>query len=342
MNINFEQLDAQLRRGLAPVYLISGDEPLQVQEAADAVRVAARAQGFSERTVMHVETGFDWNELLAAASEMSLFADRKVLDLRMPGGKPGKPGGEALKAYAENPSPDNLLLITTGRLDKPTQNTAWYKALDKAGVSLSIWPPKLQELPAWIERRMRAKGMQPEREACALIAERVEGNLLAAQQEIEKLYILHGAARVNRADVAAAVADSARFDAFTLIDSALQGKVARVARIAGSLRSEGEEVLKILGALGREVRSLTLMAHECAAGEKVDAVLNKHRVWQARKSLVRGGLTRHTPAQWDGLLKRCAHLDRVCKGAARGNAWDELLQLALAIAGADLTGPANP
>lgn len=341
MKLPLDRLDAQIERGLAPIYLVSGDEPLQLQEAADKIRRAARAQGFAERTVMHVEKGFDWSELQAASQEMSLFGDRKLLELRLPTGKPGKPGSDALKTYAAAPPADHLLLIISARLDKSAQNSAWHKALDQAGVTLQVWVPRAHELPQWIERRMRARGLRAEREACQLLAERVEGNLLAAHQEIERLHILHGQGTINRADVAAGVADSARFTAFELIDSALLGKVARVSRIVGHLRAEGEEIPKILGAVAGEVRKLALMAHDCAAGQSVDAVIARHRVWQMRKNPVRSGLARLGAAQWDGLLRRCARLDRVAKGAAPGNPWDELLQLTLAIAGADLTGGAG-
>jgi DNA polymerase-3 subunit delta len=335
MKLYPEKLEAHLATGLLPVYFFSGDEPLQLGEAADVVRRQAREQGFTEREIMHAEKGFDWNELLAASNEMSLFAERRVIDLRLPSGKPGKDGGAALLEYAQRPAEDTVLLITSGKIDKRSQQAKWYQALDKIGVILQVWPVEASEMPRWLARRLQFRGLQPDPEAVRMIAERVEGNLLAAAQEVDKLRLLHGEGPLSVEQVEeAAVADSARFDVFTLVDAALLGDAPRVTRMLDGLRGEGVEPVLVLWALTRELRNLAEMAAQIESGKGLDAVLA--RVWGKRKSPVRMGLQRHNRTRWQQMLRRAARLDRVIKGAATGNAWDELLQLTLLMAGVRL------
>ncbi|MDE2088777.1 MAG: DNA polymerase III subunit delta [Gammaproteobacteria bacterium] len=337
MKLKPEQIEAHLAGELAPVYLVGGDEPLQVQEAADAVRARARALGYLDREVMTVEPGFDWGVLRAAAGNLSLFAQRRLIELRLPAGKPGAPGEKALAAYAESPAPDTLLLLITGKLDAAARASAWLRAVDRAGVVVLAWPLDGRALPVWIERRMRSAGLQPARAAVALLAERVEGNLLAAAQEIDKLALLQGGKGALDAEaVAAAVADSARFDVYGLADSALEGNAARGVRMLAGLRAEGVEPVLVAWALAREVRALAAMAHAVSHGASVDQALAQQRVWDSRKAVVRRALQRHGVGVWRALLRRCAHLDRVVKGIAPGRAWDELLQLSLAIAGVNI------
>ncbi|HEC19383.1 MAG TPA: DNA polymerase III subunit delta [Gammaproteobacteria bacterium] len=334
MRLYPDKLEAALKKGLLPVYFLSGDEPLQLGEAADAVRRAARAQGFSEREVLHVEKGFDWNTLLAESNALSLFAEKKIIDLRLPSGKPGKDGGAALAEYAACPPEDTLLLITSGKVDKRSQSAKWYQALDRIGATLQVWPVEAPEMPRWLEQRLRSRGLQPEREAVRMIAERVEGNLLAAAQEVDKLVLLNGPGALTAEQVEAAVADSARFDVFGLVDAALAGDAPRASRMLHGLRGEGVEPILVLWALTRELRSLADMAAQIESGKGVDGVLA--RVWGKRKGPVKAGLQRHNRARWQQMLRRAARLDRVIKGAAPGNAWDELLQLTLLMAGVRL------
>ncbi len=333
MQIKPEQLNVQLKKGLVPLYFVSGDEPLLVQEACDAIRAAARQAGCSEREVHHVESSFDWQGFLQSGDAMSLFADRKLIELRLPTGKPGDKGSKALQAYAERPSEDNILLIISGKLEGSSRNTKWYKALDKAGAVVTIWPMDLRQLPGWAMRRMKEKSLQPSQEAVALLVERVEGNLLACAQEIEKLLLLHGEGAVDVDKVAASVADSSRFDIYKLVDGALQGDVARTSRIINGLKGEGVEPVLVLWALSREIRSMANMAFEATQGAGVEQVLAKHRVWDKRKALVRSGLKRHSLPQWQAMLKRCAEVDGMIKGGRPGNVWDELLQLSLWLGG---------
>lgn len=334
MQLKPEQLDAHLRKQLAPVYFISGDEPLRVMEAADAVRAAARRQGHDEREVMTVQAGFDWGSLMSEAGNLSLFSQRRVIDLRMPGGKPGADGSRALRAYAEQPPDDTLLLVTAGKLDKSTRTSKWVQALDRAGVVVFVWPLNAQEFNSWIQKRMRQRGLQPTADAVALLAERVEGNLLACVQEIEKLYLLQGEGAVDAGAILALVADNARYDVFGLVDSALAGEATRSARILQGLRAEGVVPQIVLWALSREVRQLTAMAAMVASGQPVQAVISRYRIWPSlRQPVVAAALQRLSVTRCHALLQHCARVDRVSKGRAAGNAWDELLQLTLTLAG---------
>jgi DNA polymerase-3 subunit delta len=330
-----DQLAGHLRQSLAPVYFIHGDETLLVDECADAIRVAARAQGYSERQVFSVETGFDWNSLVAASDSLSLFAERRILELRLPGGKPGKEGTQILRDYAERPPADTLLLIVSGKLESAARRSKWALALDQAGVSIAIWPVEAAQLPGWIDQRMRAHGMRASRDAMQLIAERVEGNLLAAAQEVEKLYLLHGSGELDIEAIAELVADSARYDVFGLVDATLAGDAAHAQRILSGLRAEGVDPVLVLWALTREIRTLTAMARQLQGGALAQ-VMASHQVWDKRKPLVSAALQRIRGRQWWRLLQRCAQLDRVIKGRAAGSAWDELLQLALSLAGVNV------
>lgn len=334
MKLTPDRLDAHLAKGLAPIYFLSGEEPLQLGEAADAVRRAARDQGFSEREVLDVDKGFDWNSLLAAGNAMSLFAEQKLIDLRLPSGKPGKEGGAALVEYVERLPEDTVLLISSGKLDKRSQQAKWHKALDSVGVTLQVWPVEARDMPRWLGGRLQSRGLKPATEAVAMVAERVEGNLLAAAQEVEKLLLLYGEGPLSTEQVEAAVADSARFDVFNLVDVALLGDVPRLTRMLDGLRSEGVEPILVLWALSREIRSLAAMAAQIERGQPVDRVMAS--VWAKRKASVQAGLRHHNSIRWQQMLRRSARLDRVIKGAATGNAWDELLQLGLLMAGVRL------
>jgi DNA polymerase-3 subunit delta len=336
MQLRPEQLDAHLKKTLAPVYFLTGDDPLLMTEAADALRAAARARGFADREVLSVESGFDWDQLLAAAGNLSLFAEQRILELRLPTGKPGDAGAKALRAYVERPPEDTVLIILAGKLDASARKSKWVQALEQAGVMITLWPVDVHKLPAWIRQRMQGRGLKPEPEAVALLAERVEGNLMAAAQEIEKLLLLQGPGPLSAAAVQATVADSARFDVFGLVDTALAGEVARSQRMLVALRGEGVEPVLILWALAREIRSLAAMAREVAQGTAAGQVLAKHRVWESRKQPIGAALGRLRLPQWQRLLRQAAALDRIIKGQAPGNPWDELVQLTLRLAGLEL------
>ncbi len=337
MKLKPEQLEQHLQQGVKPVYLVSGDEPFQSDMACRQIREAARAQGYSEREQFHVDANFDWDQLQASASNLSLFAEKKLMDLRLPAGKsPGVPGGKALVAWVDAGNTETLLLISMGKLDKKQQQAKWFKALDKAGAVLQIWPVDAAKMPGWIQARMQSRGMQPDEDAVALLAERLEGNLLAADQELEKLRLLCGEGKVDAEQVEAAVFDSARFDVFALVDAALLGETQRMLRIFSGLRGEGLEAILVLWAFTREIRSMSGMAWQVAQGNSVEQVLSQYRVWSNRKAPVSAGLHRHTLRRWQGMLYQAASVERVLKGRAAGAPWDELVQLGMKIAGVNL------
>ncbi len=336
MQLKAEQLAAHLKKGLAPVYFVYGDELLLVQEAADAIRAAARAQDYSEREVFNVDKDFDWYKLTESSNNLSLFAERRILEVRMPTGKPGDAGGKALREYAARPTEDTLLLIVSGKLDAQQRKSKWVTDLEAAGVGIPIWPVDAQHLPQWIRGRMQSRGLQPTPEAVQVLAERVEGNLLACAQEIDKLKLLVGDGAVDVAAVTAAVADSARFDVFGLVDSALAGEPERSVRMLAGLRGEGVEPALVVAMLARELRSLAAMAWEIGRGATAGAVMARHRVWPKRQPVVGKALDRLGGGAGFSLLSDCARLERVVKGRAPGNPWDELVQLCLRLAGRPL------
>ena len=247
------QLNKHLQGALAPVYVVSGDDPLLCQEAADAIRNAARQQGFDERQVFSADANFDWGTLLQAGASLSLFAQRRLLELRLPSGKPGDKGAAALMEYCANPAEDTLLLVSLPKLDGSAQKTKWGKALIEGAHCqfIQIWPVDVHQLPQWINQRLQQAGLSAQRDAVDLIAARVEGNLLAAAQEIEKLKLLAEGNQITVETVQAAVADSARFDVFGLVDAMLNGEAAHALRMLEGLRGEGVEPPVILWALAR-------------------------------------------------------------------------------------------
>lgn len=337
MKLSPAQLGKHLQGPLAPVYVVSGDEQLLCQEACDAIRAACRQQDFSERQVFNVEAGFDWGQLIEAGASLSLFAERRLLELRIPNGKPGDKGAAALLDYLARPAEDTVLLISLPKLDGSTQKTKWAKALidGKPVQFVQIWPVDAAQLPQWIRQRLAQAGLAADQEAVELIAARVEGNLLAAVQEIEKLKLLAEGGQVTAETVQAAVADSARYDVFGLIDAALQGHPEHVLRMLDGLRGEGVEPLFIMTMLAREVRQLANIALLYSQGVPLDRAFSQARppVWDKRRPLVSKALQRHDVAGWQRLLMSAQHIDEQIKGQAEGNPWTGLANLALQISG---------
>jgi len=332
MKLPPQQLPRHLQQQLAPVYFVTGDEPLLVQESCDAIRGKAREAGCEERVVMHVEAGFDWNRLHQESSALSLFARRRLLEVRLPSGKPGDAGSKALQAYTKDYARDNVLLLIAGKIEAAARNSRWYKALDSIGVVVQIWPPGTQQLPGWLKQRMARLGMSAEQDALTLLGERVEGNLLAADQEIEKLHMWHGPGAVTMDEIMAAVADSARYDVFGLVDCTLEGDEIRILRVLAGLRAEGVDPTVVLWALLREIRALAGMAAAVRQGSTAAQALARHHVWEKRKALVAKALQRHDDSGWLQLLQEATRIDRIIKGLGAGNPWDELLQLCLQMA----------
>lgn len=345
MKISPAQLAKQLKGQLAPVYVVSGDDPLLCQEAADAIRRTARAQGFGERQVFNAEAGFDWGLLYEAGASLSLFAEKRLLELRIPNGKPGDKGAAAILEYLRRPAEDSLLLISLPRLDASGQKSKWAKALlDGPQVQfVQIWPVDAQHLPQWIRQRLAQAGLSASQEAVELIAARVEGNLLAAAQEVEKLKLLAESNQLDVDTVQAAVADSARFDVFGLIDCALRGEAAHALRMLDGLRGEGVETPVILWALARELRLLAGLAQQYGQGVPLERAFAQARppVWEKRRPLLAKALQRHPSGRWNELLLEAQQIDAQIKGQAEGDPWNGLAQLALGIAGQRLPLPSG-
>lgn len=331
MQIKPEQLAASLQRGLAPVYLVGGDEPLLLLECCDQIREAAKAGGFVERELLQADAKFDWSELRQAAAP-SLFASRKIIDLRLRTGKPGQDGGKALTEWAESPDPDVLLLVSCEQWDKGSRNAKWAASLTKAGVRIDIWPIGPQQLPQWLEQRMRQHGMQPDPEVLRILADRLEGNLLAARQEIDRLALLRGAGRVTVDDVMRVVADSSRFDAFTLAEHMLGGNLQEGLRVAAGLKRMDTPLPMLLGALLNQLKVVESYALAMRNGQDEFTVFRQLNVWQNRQNTVRAAGRRLRTEQICTAYKILSLVDRQSKGQAAGDPWQSIDDLLLGLA----------
>lgn len=330
MRLKPEQTAQHLRgKKLAPVYLISGDEPQQIAEIADAIRKAAWEAGYLEREIFSQDTGFSWHDLPAAAYATSLFADRKVIDLRLPSGSPGTEGAKILTAYCERLPEDTLLLITTGKLAAASLKTRWFQALERVGVFIQVWPLEGEDLQRWLQQRLERRGIQTDKDGLKLLAARIEGNLLAAAQEIEKLYILYGSGSLDAAKIADAVADSSRYDIFKLTDSLLAGHPGRITKILAGLKDEDIAAPVVLWAITREARLLCKLKQEIAAGKNRDAAMQAQQIWDKRKAMVSHALDRLSEAALHRILVLSAKADREIKGQQQGDPWQSLLQICL-------------
>ncbi len=340
MRLKPEQLQARLSQGaLAPVYLVSSDEPLQLMEAADSIRQRARAQGFSERQVLDVTRNYDWSELAHAGASLSLFSERRIIELRLGGYSPGKDGGQALTEFCARQDDGTLLLVTADKIDGKQMQARWFKALDEAGVVIQIWPVDSAQLPAWIARRMERHGKRMDADAAELIALRVEGNLMAACQEVDKLALLVDAPAVSLADVARAVTDSARYEVFDMLDASLAGNGGRVSLMMRGLRQEGAEPMAIFGACMFELRRLCSMTVAAAAGEPPDRIVAEYHIWKQHIPAVRAALGRISAVRSARFLREAAHVERALKGAIRLDPWLVLEGFLLRIAGIGIESP---
>jgi DNA polymerase-3 subunit delta len=330
VKLNPDSLTTHLEQHLLPAYLVSGDEPLLTGEAADAVRARARAVGFTEREVHFLERGSDWDDVRASAGNMSLFSSRRVVEIRLPSGKPGTAGNKALVALLQRNDPDTMYLILTPRLDRDAQSADWVRAVEAHGAWVQVWPVDLDRLVGWLRGRCRRLKLDATDEALELLAERTEGNLLAAHQELEKLTLLARDGRVTADTILSSVTDSARFDVFQLGEAVLSGDAERALRMVAGLRAEGTEATLVLWSLTKAMRDLwNAMANPAGA---------KPRTWQRQSAALDKGLRRASRLSFPALTVRAGRADRMVKGRLAGNAWDEIALLA-----ADLCGrPALP
>jgi DNA polymerase-3 subunit delta len=333
-----ERLAAQLAaEPLRPAYLIAGPETLVVLEAADAVRAAARAQGVADREVFDIEgKDPDWDSVAAAFQAPGLFATRRVVEVRMPGGKPGKEGAEILADFCANPPPDVVLLVTCAEWSKQ-HGGKWSEAIARIGHQVTAWAVKPHELTAWIEARLRSRGLRADRDAVQRLVERIEGNLLAAAQEIDKLALLADGETIDLARMESLVSDSARFDVFRLVDAAMNGQGAQVSRMLHGLRSEGEAVPALLGMVAMELQRAAALARVQARGGNMASEFKAQRIWDSKQAAYTRALKRHDAARWERFAAEAGRVDRIAKGRPRPgqdpvDAWIALERVLLAVA----------
>ncbi len=332
MKIQANQLSSHLMKSLAPCYLVTGDEHLLVDESLDLIRKKARERGFTSRELHVATTGFDWQSLTASTRNLPLFAEQRIIELRLPTGKPGKPGSQAIIDLVEQAGPELLFIVTGPKLDRSGSASKWAKTIDQKGVSLPLWPIGVRELPGWIANRMRVAGLQPDRDAVSLIADRVEGNLLAAQQEIEKLRLILGAGKVTAEAVNDAVANSSRYDVYKLADAALAGDANRSVKILGGLRAEGVEPVIVMWALTRELRTLATLDDVIRQGGDLGGAMQKSGVWRNRQGLVRSCIGRHQHGDFHRMLKATGRADAAAKGQRAGNPWQMATDVVVSLA----------
>lgn len=342
MKIVAQKLASHLNKALAPVYLVAGDEPLVVAEALDSIRARARRDGFSYRDLVVVERGFRWAELENEFDNLSLFATRRIMELRLLSPRPGDEGRRVIKALIDKPDPDRLLLIATTKLDSSVIKSIWVKSIDKSGVIVQAWPVDRKDLPQWIRQRAGRVQLNFSTSASELLADRIEGNLLAADQEIQKLALILGSGDVDEKLVLDAVASNSRFDVFRLTEAVLAGNVRRSIAVLDGLRAEGIEPVLVSWALSREVSLLSRLAVSVSQGASESQAFSKNRIWPPkRQPLVRSALRRYSLENLTTLLMQLTKVDDVIKGVRRGSPWDELTRLVVAMLDRG-EGPSRP
>ncbi len=328
-----DQLETSLKKNLASIYLVSGDEPLLVQEACDSIRSAARVQGFTERELYHSDANFSWDTLNHSANSMSLFAEKKIIEIRVTNGKPGDAGSKAIVEYCQQIPDDTLLLLVFPKIDKRSQNSKWHKAIDAAGGTIPIWPVTPAQLPRWVEKRLQQAGLSVNNQAIEILCAKIEGNLLAAVQEIEKLKLIADNNVIDAQTMANAVMSSARYDVFGLVDKALIGDSRAAVTSLHGLKEEGTEPPVVLWALAREVRTLTTIKESLENGKSFDFAAKSQGVWDNRKPQVKQALSRLPLRQLHALVRKASQVDKTIKGINKGDPWNLLLDMTLSIAG---------
>ena len=332
MRIPANQLISSVQESLLPCYLVSGDEPLLVIEALDAIRAGARSRGFGARELHVADAGFDWAALTGSSANLSLFAEKRIIELRLPTGKPGRQGAASIVELLKIAGDDLLVLVSAPKLDRSAAASKWAKAVESRGALVPVWPVDRRELPTWITSRMQKAGLRPDRNAVRLIADRVEGNLLAADQEIEKLRLLLGEGEVSGDDVNKAVADSSRYDVYKLADAAVSGDPKRALRILDGVRAEGVEPVIVVWALTRELRVLGKLADRVQSGAELGSALQKSGVWRNRQAIVRSCVARHRVEDFYQMLKVARRADAAAKGQSGEDAWQLATNIVLGLA----------
>lgn len=339
MKLTPEQLAGHLKSSPLPCYLVSGDEPLIREECSDQIRLCLRTAGFADREVLQAESGFKWEYLLECANALSLFADKKLLELRLGSQKVNKDASTILLEYLTHAPAENALLITAGKLDGGTKKSAWYKKLEQTGAVIEVWPIEANQLPGWIRHRATQIGLVLDNSAVDLLCDRVEGNLLAAKQELDKLHLLYPNHQITAEEVIEAVSDSSRYDVFGLLDAIALGRADRCLKILNVLQQEGTEPPIVLWALAREIRTLYAVINGLEQGKSYDSLCQQERIWGKRRKILRQCANRLSKDNLYALLNQSHHLDKVIKGAGAGSAWLMLTDITLALAGSPIRLP---
>jgi DNA polymerase III subunit delta len=331
--IRLDQLDAQLQRPPGALWAIHGDEPLLSLEAADSIRAAARKAGYTQREVLAPERGFDWRALADSAASLSLFGDRRIVELRLTG-KPGADGAKAIEGYVARLPEETVTIVSFPRFDRATQSSPWFTALERAGVLVNVYPVERARLPQWIAARLKRQKQSASPQALQFLADSVEGNLLAAHQEIQKLALVAPEGELSFEAVREAVLNVARYDAGDLTSAMLSGDAVRLVRVLDGLRGEGEAEARLVWIVAEEIRAVTRVQAGLGSGRDLSALLSDSRIWgDARKAAVGGAARKFKRPTLEAAIAHAARIDRIVKGVAQGDAWDELLQLGLRFAG---------
>lgn len=340
MKIQANQLEQLLEKGLSSIYLVSGDEPLLVQESCDRIRKAARDAGYQDRLTFHADPQFDWNRVGEEFSALSLFAEKRRIEIHLPGGKLGD-GRAVIEHFLQDPPEDIILLLISARLDAAETKRKWYKALQQAGVHLPIWPIDADKFPGWLQQRARQRGLTLTRGALNLLAERLEGNLLAASQELDRLALFAAGSSIDEASIEQAVQDSSRFNGFELISEALAGRAAHARKIAGALQQEGENPLGFLTVLNRDlnlVMELRIATAKQAGGESASGFLKKRGVFQPQRArAIERAARRLGRTQLNSAFELCSSADRAAKGFDSLPPWHHIQDLISLLAQQDNT-----
>ncbi len=327
MRIKPDHLSQHLKKQIVPLYTLFGNESLLVIEAADLIRSVAYEQDYTEREVFTVDQRFDWSDLQHASSSLSLFGTRRIMDIRIPSGKPGKVGGKAIEAYCHALPPDTLTLITLPKIDKQNQSAKWFKVLENTGVMIAFYPIERTQLPIWIEQRLSIQQQQVNADTLQFLADKVEGNLLAAHQEIKKLALLYPTGILSFDQVKNAVLNVARYDVYQLSEAMVTANIVRYARILAGLQEEGMAPPLILTTLAEQIRTLIFICKGLNAGKPTAQLMTEARIWGDRQKLMLAAARRIGLKSLTLALLHAAKIDRISKGVCKGDTWDELLQL---------------
>jgi DNA polymerase-3 subunit delta len=329
MKLTYFQLETHLTKSLATIYIVSGDEILLKQDACTMIRKAAKSNGHNEQIRITTETGFDWDQLYPLLHSTSLFNEKQLIELNFSDSTPPKAAGAILQEYAKQPTPSTILLINVGKIDDKISRSAWYTALEKAGMHIAIWPIPREQLPQWIMQRAKRYKLDLKLDAANVLAEYFEGNLVAAAQAVEKIYLLKPTQAIDTDFISSVLTDESRYNLFEFIDCLIAGNLSRTLHILNSLKNDGTEPVLILWAITRELRLLADMALQLKQGKSPDEAFQKHRIFAKRQPAIRRFLNKVSPENCWQHLHHATQVDKIIKGASPGNTWDALQMLCL-------------